>query len=294
MCEVRRLRYACLNISGKRYLDDRREFVSAGAVRHHQIALAGVACWLWIPTSVATTLAFVRQCQTADGRLIMIDTLNDLLAWLRQNMDVLGWLAGGVVFVVGAIWGVLRPKPPLQVPSSTPPVIILDRERSQPSLHLSKVMPLACEGQNTVKNLPDPWFTIFACVFTLIWCSIIFYGVSSSFAAIGFARIDFIGLLILPIFCLVPMYMFYMGSALLFDQLASAFGRVKVVVTPDVLIVITTLWGAYLRARHALSSEWKFDGSNMVSKRDGLATPLPEMPEFVKGEVVAYLKEHWH
>ena len=70
-------------------------------------------------------------------------------------------------------------------------------------------------------------------------------------------------------------------------------GKARVYVDPDIILISRSLGELFAHHTVILASEWRFDGEVFVSRKDGTKVPIPELPGYVRSELVKVLSANW-
>jgi hypothetical protein len=230
----------------------------------------------------------------------MANSFQSFLDWFSANSDALSKIGFALVTVIGGLWTVYlyvdgkSAKQKLAAPTSSP---ISGNVRIElvPSTGLPPTAPrsplIAIEGRYRIATNENPKLTLFGCAFLLFWCSVVFLGVGSSLSSVN---LEFPNSLVLLPFILVPLLMIYGGMVAFMSQVTLFIGKARVYVDADMILISRSL-GPDLFSNHTfiLASEWRFDGEVLVSRKDGNKVPVPELPGYVRSELVKALSVSW-
>ena len=77
------------------------------------------------------------------------------------------------------------------------------------------------------------------------------------------------------------------------SELTLLIGKVQVFAGLEMILISRSLGEIFTNHTIILASEWRFDGEVFVSRGDGTKTSLPDLPEYVRLELIKVLNEAW-
>jgi hypothetical protein len=233
-----------------------------------------------------------------------LELLNDIVAWVRVNMDVLQKLGAAIVVVGGAIWTVYKyfTKPPTVIAprgrESTDNYIVIHPVVSNTGQTPPLVRPGVWNRKNTwaATSKVDKSFMIYMIIFMTVWCGVLLWAMLWNYSTIFHNNSHNVftlnGLIAFVVAVLVPLGMFYGGVHLAMSKLCEVIGNTRVVATPDGVFTVSYLW-TFSHSMFILADEWKFDGTKFVSRQNDNYIDLPVLPPATRESLCEYIQAHW-
>jgi len=228
--------------------------------------------------------------------------LQSLLDWFSAHQRALTSIGAGLVVIIGGLWQLYvyldAKKDKLNQTSRNPqPIvlpIVLPPTQAAPPADMQRTPLRVIVGRYRRDTYPKEArrSKIFNCTFTLVLSAAIFLIFFAATVNISTLLVFPQGLFVLP-FVLVPMLLSYGGIAVFLSELTLLIGKVQVFAGLEMILISRSLGEIFTNHTIILASEWRFDGEVFVSRGDGTLTSLPDLPEYVRLELIKVLNEAW-
>ena len=230
--------------------------------------------------------------------------LQSLLDWFSAHQSALTSIGAGLVVIIGGLWQLYvyldAKKDKLNQTSRNPqPIVlplVLPSTPAAPPADMQRAPLRVIEGRYSLKMYPKESrsFKVFGCAFLAFWCLTLFWSVVLGLGQMARHLGD---QFLLPVFFVffsyVVMSMLYSGIVSFLGELTLLTGKAKVFAGREIIIISRSLRDSFSNHTIILASEWRFDGEVFVSRADGTKAALPNLPEYVRLELIKLLNAAW-